>query len=99
MDNAIEASIKETERKEVNIDIMPKKGYVNIIVKNAILQSVLEKNPDLKTTKTDERIHGIGMRSISDIVKKYDGMLDFYEKNNFFIADVWLPLKREKSAN
>lgn len=99
LDNAIEASIKETERKEVNIDIMPKKGYVNIIVKNAILQSVLEKNPDLKTTKTDERIHGIGMRSISDIVKKYDGMLDFYEKNNFFIADVWLPLKREKSAN
>lgn len=99
LDNAIEASIKEKERKEINIDIMPKKGYVNIIIKNAILQSVLEKNPELKTTKPDESIHGIGMRSISDIVKKYDGMLDFYEKNNFFIADVWLPLKREKSAN
>jgi hypothetical protein len=99
LDNAIEASIKEKEHKEINIDIMPKKGYVNIIVKNAILQSVIEKNPELKTTKTDERIHGIGIRSISDIVKKYDGMLDFYEKNNFFIADVWLPLKREKSAN
>jgi sensor histidine kinase YesM len=99
LDNAIEASIKEMNHKEINIEIMPKKGYVNITVKNAILQSVLEKNPDLKTTKTNERIHGIGMRSISDIVQKYDGMLDFYEKNNFFIANVWLPLKREKSAN
>ena len=85
LDNAIEASIKEMERKEINIEIMPKKGYVNIIVKNAIVQSVLENNPDLKTTKTNESIHGIGMRSISDIVKRYDGMLDFYEKNNFFI--------------
>lgn len=93
LDNAIEASIKENERKEVRIEIMPKKGYVNIIVKNAISHSVLESNPDLKTTKTNDHIHGIGMRSTADIVKKYDGMLDFYESNNYFIADIWLPLK------
>ena len=95
LDNAIEASIKENDRKEVCIEIMPKKGYVNIIVKNAISHSVLESNPDLKTTKTNDHIHGIGMRSTADIVKKYDGMLDFYEQNKFFVADVWLPLKKQ----
>ena len=94
LDNAIEASIKENERKEVCIEIMPKKGYVNIIVKNAISHSVLESNPDLTTTKTNDHIHGIGMRSTADIVKKYDGMLDFYEQNKFFVADVWQPLKK-----
>lgn len=99
LDNAIEASYKENNRREIHIEIMPKKGYVNIIVKNAIFNSVLEKNPKLITTKTNESIHGIGIRSTTDIVKKYDGMLDFYEQNNFFIADVWLPLKKEKSAN
>ena len=99
LDNAIEASCKETERREINIDIVPKKGYVNIIIRNAISKSVLENNPDLKTTKNDAIIHGIGMRAISDIVNKYDGMFDFFEQSNFFIVDVRLPLKRAKDAN
>ncbi len=93
LDNAIEACSKETKTKEIHIDIMPRKGYANLVVKNAISDSVLERNPELKTTKENVFIHGIGMRSVSDIVKRYDGMLDFYENNNFFIADIWLPLK------
>ena len=98
-DNAIEASRKESEHKEIQIEIMPKKGYVNIVIKNAISSSVLEKNPELKTTKSDTTIHGVGMRSINEIVKKYDGMLDFFEHNYFFISDIWLPLKNPKVAN
>lgn len=98
LDNAIEASRKETGNKEICIDAMPKKGYVNLIIKNAISHSVLEANPELKTTKIDTLIHGIGMRSVSDIVKKYDGMIEFFEQSNYFIADIWLPLKRQKDA-
>ncbi len=98
IDNAIEASRKETRNKEICIEAMPKKGYVNLIIKNAISHSVLEANPELKTTKTDTFIHGIGMRSVSDIVKKYDGMIEFFEQSNYFIADIWLPLKRQKDA-
>lgn len=98
LDNAIEASRKEAENKEIRIEAMPKKGYVNLIIKNAISYSVLETNPELKTTKTNTLIHGIGMHSVSDIVKKYDGMIDFFEQSNYFIVDIWLPLKRHKSA-
>lgn len=99
LDNAIEASRKEIEHKEIQIEIMPKKAYVNILIKNAISSSVLEKNPELETTKSDITIHGVGMRAINEIVKKYDGMLDFYEHNHYFISDIWLPLKSSKVAN
>jgi len=97
LDNAIEASNKE-EQKEIQIEIMPRKGYVNIIIKNAISESVLENNPELMTTRQDNKTHGIGIKSVSDTVKKYEGMLEFYENNNFFIADVWLPLKVTKNV-
>ena len=38
------------------------------------------------------------MHSAADIVKRYDGMIDFFEQSNYFIVDIWLPLKRQKSA-
>ena len=98
LDNAIEASCKEKEHREIQIEIMPKKGYVNFIIKNEIAHSVLENNPELKSTKSDTIFHGIGMRSVKDTVNKYDGMIDFFEKNNFFVADVWLPLKEQKTC-
>ena len=97
VDNAIEASRRET-RKEIVISVYEKKGYDVISVKNRISQSVLEKNPELKSTKTsdgglaiDGEKHGFGVNQIKEIVESYDGMTDFYEEDGFFIVNVFVP--------
>lgn len=93
LDNAIEACLSLDTERELHFEITQKKEYINIIVKNSISESVLQRNPELKTTKSQKEIHRYGVKSIKDIVKKYNGMIEFFEKNGFFIADIWLPCK------
>lgn len=89
LDNAIEASYN-VEMPQIAVTIKNEKNYLCIIVKNRIDSSVLDKNERLKTTKADKSKHGLGLYSISQIVEKYDGIKSYYEKNGYFIADVWL---------
>ena len=97
-DNAIEAARKE-ERKEIVISVYEKKGYDVISVKNRISESVLEKNPELSSTKNiggggvaaDGEKHGFGVNQIKEIVESYDGMTDFYEEDGFFIVNMFIP--------
>lgn len=90
LDNAIEASEK-TKEKRVVINIFRKNGFDIIKVSNSIEKSVLDTNPNLDTTKSGEN-HGIGIRQIKSIVKKYNGMLDIYEKDNMFAVNVVYPV-------
>lgn len=89
LDNAMEASIKVTDPK-IEIILSKKKDYYTIIVKNRIEQSVLKNNVMLKTTKKDKQWHGIGIQSIRGIVHRYHGMMEYYEKDDWFIANIWL---------
>lgn len=91
-DNAIEASKKLDSEKLIMFEISQKKSYANIIIKNLINDSVLQNNPKLITNKAG--IHGIGLKSVKQVVEKYGGMMELYEQDDFFIADVWLPSKR-----
>ncbi|MDR1753345.1 MAG: GHKL domain-containing protein [Eubacterium sp.] len=90
LDNAIEACKKSFHNNEIKILISNKKVYLNIVIQNKISESVLKTNPDLKTIKPDSLKHGYGLKSIMKIVKNNDGMIDFLEKNGYFIADVYL---------
>ena len=89
LDNAIEAS-RCVETPQISLSIKNKMNYLCITVRNRIDRSVLEKNKELKTTKRDKYNHGLGTFSISQIVEKYDGMKKYYEKNGYFVADIWL---------
>ena len=80
---------------KIEIILSQKKSYYTIIVKNKIDTSVLESNSELKTTKSDSECHGIGVQSIKEIVHRYDGMMDFYEQDMWFIASIWLPQTTE----
>lgn len=91
-DNAIEASKKLDSEKLITFEISQKKSYVNIIIKNLINNSVLQNNPKLITSKAG--MHGIGLKSVKQVVEKYGGMMEIYEQDDFFIADVWLPSKK-----
>ena len=93
-DNAIEACKKIDEDKMIYFEISQKKGYVNFIIKNSIKKSVLKSNPNLKTNKSNAVWHGIGLKSVKETVSRYGGMIDFYENNDLFAVDVWIPSEK-----
>ena len=88
-DNAIEASLNMASPK-IEIDISNNANYLCILMRNRIQESVLANNKLLKTTKKDKSLHGLGLYSVSQIVKKYDGIKSIYERKGFFTVDVWL---------
>ena len=92
LDNAIEASLN-VDSPQITVSIRNEKNYLCILIRNRIESSVLEENGQLHTTKKDKSKHGLGVYSISQIVDKYDGMKNYYEKNGYFVADIWLKKK------
>jgi sensor histidine kinase regulating citrate/malate metabolism len=88
LDNAIEACGNLVGEKEIQLLIEKKRDYILIQVKNTIENSVLQDNPKLLTSKVDKFNHGMGIRSIRKIVRKYDGIIDFSESRNMFICDI-----------
>lgn len=89
IDNAIESSVLQAKRY-ISIRIENKRNYLHITIGNAIAQSVLEQNAELLTTKSEKKLHGYGTQSMLHIVKKYDGMMEYYESNGIFFTDIFL---------
>ncbi|HBA02237.1 MAG TPA: hypothetical protein DCY01_08365 [Ruminococcus sp.] len=90
LDNAVEASEKTTD-KFICVAILKKRAYDTILVKNKIDNSVLETNPELKSSKNNTEQHGYGIKQIKTIAEKYDGIVDIYEEDNMFCVNVMIP--------
>ena len=90
LDNAIEASLNSNDKKIV-VNILRKRGYDTILVKNKISKSVLKNNPNLISTKKNKEEHGYGLKHIKSIMDKYGAMLDIYEEEDFFCVYVVCP--------
>lgn len=86
LDNAIEAAVK-CDKGKVSVDIC-EGAQIEIRISNSIKETVLKDNPELKTTKKDNRNHGYGTQSIKFIVKKYQGEIQYYEYKNNMICDI-----------
>lgn len=91
LDNAI-AGCEDVDRPIIEITMKTKKTLTQISVSNSILESVLDKNPNLETSSYDKSIHGFGVKSVKSIVASHNGRIDFMEKNGKFIAEIWVYL-------
>lgn len=89
VDNAVEASLTQTE-KHISLTMEHKRNYLCITVANAMDTSVLQHNAELRTTKRDQKLHGFGTQSMRNIVERYDGMMEYSERNGMFIVDMML---------
>ncbi|MGN0474256.1 MAG: GHKL domain-containing protein, partial [Acutalibacteraceae bacterium] len=72
------------------VRIYRSKGFDVINIRNSIDNSVLDTNPELKTTKAGEG-HGFGIAQIRNITEKYSGMLDIYEQDGCFVINAVYP--------
>jgi two-component system sensor histidine kinase AgrC len=89
LDNAIEAGV-HTEDKTIVFKLVAEDQRIRINISNSISESVMERNLELKTSKSDVKNHGFGTKSVKEIASKYNGIADFYEEGNRFFANVVL---------
>ena len=81
IDNAIEASERDSSgtEKKVDINIFDKEGYLFIKTKNNA-ERLLDK------TQKQKEEHGFGKKILEDLAKKYDGKYIIRMENDLVIA-------------
>lgn len=93
IENAISAAEK-TNDKYLQIKIKMEKGILNIFIQNSFDKSTVIYigdrfgNFNFITTKEKSQEHGIGIKSIRQIVAKYNGKMDITMKDNIFTTNV-----------
>ena len=80
LENAIEAEERE-ENKRIEVEIYESAGLLLVTVKNRISQSVMQENPEMKTRKSNAGLHGLGRKSVKQLVRDMDGAFYEEEKN------------------
>ena len=90
-DNAIEYLIGKSLQK-MSVQISEQGAYYIITVKNEIEESVLMINPELTTRKDNVQYHGYGLSNVRSVADKYNGCVDFSEKESMFISKVMLAI-------
>lgn len=94
LDNAFEAAGKVDTPSVFFRMFMHEKGKMCIIkVVNDYGEDIIEKNGVVQTTKKQEGIHGIGLKSISKTAEKYKGSFNYYTEDKMFYAVLILPIQ------
>lgn len=84
LDNAIEACERNQNASVITLKMWAEAGYYCIDIGNTVEENVLSSNPNLETLKSNHKLHGFGLKSVRDIVAKYDGVLNFRQIRNTF---------------
>lgn len=94
IDNAIEASVKNKDEnnRRINIKIGPYKDYLLISVSNAVKSNPLINIKKFKTTKEDNKTHGLGIQIVQNIVEKYNGSIEYGFENNILTVKILIRL-------
>lgn len=88
IDNAIDNCSKIDPKIEIFIE---EDVFLYLEVINQIDESVLNRNPDLRTNKMGDN-HGHGIKSVKRIVNEYRGSVKFFEKDNKFHVSIIIPI-------
>ena len=87
LDNALEASV-ESEKHFITVKSKKVNTYDSLIITNSCDMPPIAVNNELRTTKKDKKVHGLGIKSVLKTLKKYDGDLEweYNNKNKEFIT-------------
>lgn len=93
LDNAVRAEEKvEKDKRCIDVNIYEEDKMFTAVISNYIEQSVLSDNPELRTTKLDDKLHGWGIKSVKNIVEKRNGIVRISEQDNTFNVIVEIPM-------
>lgn len=92
LDNAIEGCMRIEGKRKIYFEMFIDGEYLKIFVKNTYDKSGI----NLETKKADKELHGFGLKSVSDFSEKNNGILNFYEENGEFCANMWIIANRTR---
>lgn len=87
LENAVEAAEK-TEEKIVRGSIILKKGVLRIQLENSYNGVLVQDKHGFRTTKRNKESHGIGLKSVKNILEKYNGAMEVAEGTLFSVNAV-----------
>lgn len=90
LDNAVEAA-EQAEDGFIQVHIFSKSNMLDgLVIKNSSIASPKTENGELKTTKHNMKMHGIGTKSIRKTLKKYDAIYGwkYDQKSKTFETDI-----------
>lgn len=90
LDNAIEAcrKIPEPEKRHISLRARyAENGYFSYEIVNSKRNEIRKKKDAFLTDKEDARSHGLGIASVQDVVRRYEGTLDIsYTEDEFRVV-------------
>lgn len=96
LDNAVE-SAEKSDKKYIKINIFSKnKQYDGLIIKNSCDIPPNEEGGNLKTSKANKKLHGLGTASIKKVIKKYNAIYGwkYDEENSEFITNIAFKIRK-----
>lgn len=74
LNNAIEACGRlKKKQREIKFKFIQKQEKVVLSIKNPIEKKLIRENNQIKTTKRNEKEHGIGLENVANVIDKYGG--------------------------
>ena len=96
IDNAIRAELESTvEKKKVTVRLFESDGKFNVLnVVNHFSRIEKSRVGFISTKKDDGQDHGIGLRNVEKISRKYNGVFNVDAEDNIFDVTVCLPARK-----
>ncbi|MCM1488501.1 MAG: ATP-binding protein, partial [Firmicutes bacterium] len=94
IDNALEAIALVEENKFIDFKMNYSKGMMVIKISNPYKNALNMENGKLITSKKDKTNHGLGLKSINEILKRYNGITEIETDENTFTITAALYLKQ-----
>ena len=97
LDNAIEyeEKIEDVSKRLIKVNVHTQHPFVAIRIENYCEETIHIDGDAPKTSKTDKRFHGYGIKSIRRTVSKYGGHVKISQEGNWFILTVLIPESHE----
>lgn len=86
-DNAVEASGRITEGREIWVGLSYGKGYLRFQVKNRYDRR-LQRDGSGAIKSNKDGLHGFGLRSVKKIVHKHNGHMEISEEEDIFCVEI-----------
>ena len=95
MDNAIEAveKIEEKEKRQIDVMIYRQHNFLVMNIINPMSEQLIYEDGLPLTKKADKFSHGFGLRSIRQILRKYEGFLNISEEDGCFSLKMLIPIQ------
>lgn len=96
LNNSMEyvSKLEDESKRLISMNVYKKYDFLYIQVENYIEEEVKLVNHLPATTKENKQVHGLGLKSVEYVAKKYHGAFKINQNNHLFTASIIIPLNQ-----